>query len=93
VERDKRTRRRARRILAPTRRGRTWIFCLLSRMKVVEEQASGMQSDKYIKFRYKISIILKLTRSGRRPRPRRACTVVCVGFVFCSPCMSGTSDT
>lgn len=32
-------------------------------------------------------------RSGRRPNPRREWTVVWVGFVFCSPCMSGTRDT
>ena len=35
----------------------------------------------------------KLTRSGKRPNPRKACTVVWVGFVFCSPCISGTSET
>lgn len=33
------------------------------------------------------------TRSGNSPRPRSACTVVCVGFVFCSPCISGTNET
>ena len=36
---------------------------------------------------------LRRTRSGSRPRPLKECTVVCVGFVFCSPCKSGTRDT
>lgn len=31
--------------------------------------------------------------SGSRPSPLRAWTVVCVGFVFCSPCISGTRET
>lgn len=34
-----------------------------------------------------------LTMSGSRPSPLRAWTVVWVGFVFCSPCISGTRET
>ena len=35
----------------------------------------------------------RLTKSGSNPSPRKAWTVVCVGLVFCSPCISGTSET
>lgn len=38
-------------------------------------------------------LVEELTRSGRRPKPRKEFMVVWVGFVFCSPCMSGTSET